>query len=303
MNQSASAMSIPQVPAPQQLQYLEAMGITAWTARYRLPHAAETLACEWSAPAPAAVPEPPVQRLHSLLDDASEAGIAPPVSAPMPEARPRSGNRAQTLLETAGAGVTVAETTLSTPLPVAPSTNVSTAPVASTIPTQEALRFTLQVTALDERWLIILVQPKPPTATERRLLNAMWCAAGIYADHTASFIDFQWPMIEGLIVESPIIEAQQGIKAFLDGRARAGLIPQRLVLFGDDNASMKAVNQVLALDDEAQSSLLSLPVWSAPSLSTLQGSASEKAALWPRLHALGQQWHKGRVEQGKETQV
>lgn len=302
MSQCASATTRPQVPAPQQLQYLEAMGITAWTARYRLPHAAETAACEWPDAAPAVVSEPPVQRLHSLLDDASAVTAAPPVQVATPEPRAPSVGRMRALLDTAEAATVADDAELSTPHSVSAVTDLSTPPVAATTPTvQEALRFTLQVTALDERWLIILVQPKSPTATEQRLLKAMWTAVGIEADHVEPFIDFQWPMIEGLVVESPVIEAQQGIKAFLDGRARAGLVPQRLVVFGnDDEASMKALSQVLALDDKEHSTLLSLPVWQAPSLSTLLESSAHKAALWPHLQALGQLWRKEHAKPSEE---
>lgn len=293
MSQRSSAMAVPQVAAPHQLQYLEAMGITAWTARYRLPHAAETATCEWPDKPAAVAEEPPAQRLHSLLDDTPKATA--PVSAPVtpaPAPAPVSG-RMRSLLD-----ATQAESTLSTPRSGTASAALSTSPtVADTATTpQEALRFALQVTALDDRWLVVLVQPHPPTPAEQRLLKAMLASVGIYADRTSAFIDFQWPMIEGLMVESPVIEAQQGIKAFLEGRACADLTPQRLVVFGaESDSSMSTFMRVLALDDAQQSTLLSLPVVQVPSLSTLMASPHEKAALWPTLHALGQQWHEHRT--------
>ncbi|MCA1770918.1 MAG: hypothetical protein LC652_13595, partial [Halomonas sp.] len=62
---------------PQRLQYLEAMGLTAWVARYALPNARPTPACEWALPeAPPA--EAPGERLHALLDEARESAPARP---------------------------------------------------------------------------------------------------------------------------------------------------------------------------------------------------------------------------------
>ena len=294
MTQRASAMAVPQVAASHQLQYLDAMGITTWTARYRIPNAAETPACEWPAVAPAPVAEPPVQRLHSLLDDTSAPrAVAPtpaPVSAPASPSASAPG-RMRALLDAANVEqAPQAKAEVSAPLARSETPPHEHAP-AESAPVQQALRFTLQVAALDDRWLVVLVQPQPPTVPQQRLLSALWSSVGIRAEHVSPFIDFQWPMIEGLMVESPVIEAQQGIKAFLDGRARSGLTPQQLMVFGADNDDgMKALMQVLALDAASQSSLLGLPVWQAPSLTTLMSSAQAKAALWPQLHALGRQW-------------
>lgn len=298
MTQRASAMDVPQVAAPHQLQYLDAMGITTWTARYRIPNAAETPACEWPDVVPVAAAEPPVQRLHSLLDDTSAPRpVAPapaPVSAPASPSASAPG-RMRALLDAANVEqAPQAKAVVS--VPVARSETPSSVPQhehapVDSAPVQQALRFTLQVAALDDRWLVVLVQPEPPTVPQQRLLSALWSSVGIRAEHVSPFIDFQWPMIEGLMVESPVIEAQQGIKAFLDGRARSGLTPQQLMVFGaHDDDGMKALMQVLALDAASQSSLLGLPVWQAPSLVALMSSGQAKAALWPRLHALGQQW-------------
>lgn len=304
MSQRASAMASPQVSAPHQLQYLEAMGITMWTARYRMPNAAETPACEWPEVAPAPAAQPPVQRLHSLLDDTtSTPTIAPKIAAASvssPSVTPTSSpGRMRALLDAAASEQTSSanaqESRPSSDEGKRSATASRSEPVASVDATpvpQQALRFSLQVAALDDRWLVVLVQPKPPTVSEQRLLSALWSSVGICANHVSPFIDFQWPMIEGLMVESPIVEAQQGIKAFLEGRARAGLTPQQLVLFGaNDDDGMAALLKVLALNEGAQSTLLNLPVWQAPSLATLLSSGQAKAALWPQLHALGQQWH------------
>ena len=51
---------------PQRLQYLEAMGITTWTSRYRFVNARPTEQVEWET-APAPEKPAPGQRLHALL--------------------------------------------------------------------------------------------------------------------------------------------------------------------------------------------------------------------------------------------
>ncbi|MBE0490489.1 MAG: hypothetical protein IBX53_15590, partial [Halomonas sp.] len=80
------------ITEPQRLQYLEAMGLTAWVARYALPNARPTPACEWELPeAPPA--EAPGDRLHALLDEASEVPPARSVEPEPPRAAraPRPG--------------------------------------------------------------------------------------------------------------------------------------------------------------------------------------------------------------------
>lgn len=297
MSQRVSTEAVPHASAPRQLQYLEAMGITAWTARYRMPNAAHTPECEWPEVAPASAAKPPAQRLYALLDEPPAAfseHVKQPIAA-KPSASPR---RMPPVLDGAvveksaspGAGLS-----LSAQRPERTALSTSAASSSTVLSAPQALRFTLQVAALEDRWLVVLVQAKPPTLTEQRLLVALWAAAGIHAD-AGAFIDFQWPMIEGLSVESPVIEAQQGISAFLDGRARAGLTVQQLVMFGaDQHDDMVALRQVLEINDAGQSELLSLPVWQGPALSELMASVEQKAALWPALHLLGQSWQTATV--------
>lgn len=280
---------VPQMAVPHQLQYLDAMGLRAWTARYQLPHAAETSACEWAEVA--AVPdaaEPPTQRLQSLIDEAPAS--TPSVSSALTAVRRSEGvsGRFKALLEDE-AGVS-ANTALPKAGHLAASDSQSIGDEQTSSIMQAALRFTLQVTVLERRWLVALVQPVMPNIHEQRLLAAMLSSVGIQPAERVSFIDFQWPMMEGLLTESPLIEAQQGIKAFLEGRAHEGLSLEKLVLFGDSEAeAMNAFRQVLDIDG-VQSGLLSLPVWQAPSLASLLVSAECKAELWPALHALGQDW-------------
>lgn len=261
-----------------QLQYLEAMGLTVWTARYRLPHAAETTACEWpeaSAPKPNT---PPSQRLHSLIDEA-EPSKAPTVKTPAPEPETVSPAGVREMLS-------ITDTSSSAP---------AREPMAATKPLQDALSFTMQITALDQRWLIILAQPHAPTDAEQRFLHQVLIAAGIRPNDPLRFLDFEWPMIKGLPVEDPVIEAQQGMRAFLEGRRQAGWVPERLLMFGDhESADWNALASVLQLQDdvpnELTSSLLQLPVWQSEALTSLMSNVEHKRALWPRLQAWTQWW-------------
>src|SRR5690554_7936995 len=73
------------------------MGLTAWVARYALPNARPTPACDWELPeAPPA--EAPGERLHALLDEAREVPPSPRPAEPEPPraARPpRPGMRSE----------------------------------------------------------------------------------------------------------------------------------------------------------------------------------------------------------------
>lgn len=265
-----------------QLQYLEAMGLTVWSARYRLPHAAVTPACAWpEAPTPS--PQaPPSQRLHSLIDDAvdtpaphhSATTPATPVDKPSP-----APARMREMLSLSNSPAPVNE-----PASVAPAKSM-----------QQALSFTMQIAALDQRWLIVLAQPHAPTETEQRFLRHLLTATGILPNEAPQFLDFQWPMIKGIPVEDPVIEAQQGMRAFLEGRREAGWSPERLLMFGDtehrDRQALECVLQLQNTSDEASSSLLKLPVWQSESLATLMSDADHKRALWPRTHMWMQWWN------------
>ena len=141
-------------PEPQRLQYLEAMGLTAWASRYRLPNALPTPACEWETASPEAEGRrAPGERLHALLDEAAEAQVAAPRPAPAePEPRHRlSSGKARALLgDLVPAEAKEAEHEAPRPGPVQQR--------------GEALRFTLQVACLDGRWLVLLPGKAPPAA-------------------------------------------------------------------------------------------------------------------------------------------
>ncbi|WP_108447367.1 hypothetical protein [Halomonas denitrificans] len=267
-------------PEPQRLQYLEAMGLTAWVARYRLPNALPTPEVEWASPGPeAATPPPPGERLHALLDEAAQARDATPREAPAepePPQRPPAGpGKARALL---GDIVPAIES------------EAAAEPVAAR-PAQragEALRFTLQVACLDGRWLILLPREAPPGATEVRLLRHLLQAAGVVPEQMPAFEAFRWPQVEGLPVEAPLEEAREGLQAFLAGRQRRGWVPERLLVFGDD----AVLDELLGVAD-AHCPLLGLPAWQGPALEELAGSAAAKRALWPRIADWRDAWEAG----------
>nr|WP_282103624.1 hypothetical protein [Halomonas getboli] len=261
------------------------MGLTAWTARYQLPNARPTEACEWELPTPDdSARQAPGERLQALLDTPVEPSSPPPSPAapvsPAAEApaRPPAGERkARALLGglvSEAAGDEIAPTTAPEPAPS----------VASGEP-QEALRFALQVACLDGRWLVVQPGEAAPSPLAQRLLVNLLRAAGVTPEHPPAFEPFHWPQIEGLHVQAPLDEARQGLSAFLAGRARRGWAPERLLVFGDE----ATLTRVLAIEDE-RSTALGLPAWQGPALDALAASAEAKRDLWPRLVDWGRAW-------------
>ncbi|APE31209.1 hypothetical protein BOX17_09765 [Halomonas aestuarii] len=267
-------------PEPQRLQYLEAMGLTAWVSRYRLPNALPTQEAEWEEPASRdAAPRAPGERLHALVDEVAEARATAPREAPAdpePRHRPPAGpGKARALL---GDMAPAAEEAAS-------DQSVATRP--TTAP-GEALRFTLQVACLDGRWLILLPREASPGASEARLLRHLLQAAGVVPEQMPPFEAFRWPQVEGLPVEAPLEEAGEGLQAFLAGRRRRGWVPERLLVFGHD----AVLDDLLGLA-EGHCPLLALPAWQGPDLGELEGSAEAKRALWPMMAGWRQAWQDG----------
>ncbi|QFT86322.1 hypothetical protein FIU88_15270 [Halomonas sp. THAF12] len=269
---------------PQRLQYLEAMGLTAWTARYRMPNARPTEACEWELPVPDdGARQAPGERLHALLDAPAEPSVPAPAAPASPAAEPR---------ERPPAGERKARALLGGLVPEAASEEA--APDAAPEPARsvesdeprEALRFALQVACLDGRWLVVQPGEAAPSPLAQRLLANLLRAAGVTPEHPPAFEAFHWPQIEGLDVQAPLDEARQGLGAFLAGRARRGWAPERLLVFGDE----ATLTRVLAIDD-GRSTALDLPAWQGPALETLAGSAEAKRDLWPRLLDWRREWH------------
>lgn len=267
------------VVEPQRSQYLEAMGLTAWVGRYRLPNAAPTPQCEWHVPE-AAPEQPPAQRLHALLDDAERAPS--PTAAHTPAAsgpETSQSKRARALLEQ---GDSASEPDVA----AAPASAAEPPRVAAPVERAAALRFTLQVAALDGRWLILLPDGHEPDATAQRLLASLLHAAGIVPGAAPAFQAFNWPMMEGLPVEAPLDEARDGLRAFVEGRRKRGWRPERLLMFGDSDV----LAPVLELE-AGQCRLLGIAGWQGPSLRELAHSAAAKRALWSALAEWREAWH------------
>lgn len=271
-------------------QYLDAMGFTAWVSRYRLPNAAPTQACEWLEPE--VVPtQPPAQRLHALLDDAETLPASPVVREPTPaNSSPgkhgsSQAKRARSLLAAEGIAVEPETDVVSDAVAAVGSTplaerEIATAPVVS-------LRFTLQIAALDGRWLVLLPSHREPDSTALRLLANLLQAARIVPGAAPSFQTFRWPMMEGQPVEAPLDEARDGLRAFVEGRRRRGWRPERLLVFGQD----ETLAPILELDD-GHCRLLGIPGWQGPSLQELSQSATAKRDLWSPLTDWQNAWHR-----------
>ncbi|SEL99620.1 hypothetical protein [Halomonas caseinilytica] len=264
---------------PHRLQYLEAMGLTAWVARYRLPNACPTDACEWE-PEPAAEgARAPGERLHALLEDAAEApSTAPSSKEPAASRLPPGQGKARALL----GDLVPEDASAPVEMPSEPARSSSVEPAG------EALRFTWQVACLDGRWLLVLPRDAGPSDVEYRLLGNLLRAAGVIPARPLGFESFRWPPLEGLAVEAPLEEAQEGLRAFLNGRRQRGWGPERLLVFGDD----AVLGDLLVLAD-GRSGLLAMPVWQGPDLSELAGSAEAKRALWPRVQGWRRDWRVG----------
>lgn len=286
---------------PQRSQYLEAMGFTAWVSRYRLPNAAPTQACEWLEPDTVPV-QPPAQRLHALLDSTERAPPSPATQEPAPASSTlassspgRHGSnqarRARAMLAAEGIAVEP-DTDGTNDLATAsvsdstPSGGQASAPLPSKKTAVVSLRFTLQIAALDGRWLILLPSHREPDATEQRLLANLLQAARIVPGAAPVFQTFRWPMMEGQPVEEPLDEARDGLRAFVEGRRQRGWRPEWLLVFGQD----ETLAPILELNDD-HCRLLGIPGWQGPSLQELLQSAAAKRELWPHLCSWQDAWH------------
>ncbi|WP_181872803.1 hypothetical protein [Billgrantia montanilacus] len=268
---------------PQRLQYLEAMGLTAWVARYRLPNARPSEACEWAPPERPAT-APPAERLHALLEDAEPPMARQPASVASPPPSPRAAQPGRARLLLGGGGV---EAGAGQAADAAEAASASEAPA-----NQEPLRFSLQVACLDDRWLLLMPGDEPPAEVHLKLLANLLRAVGITPSRLPRFQGFRWPPVEGLPAESPLEEAREGLQAFIAGAGRHGWAPERVLLFGSD----ETLDRVLSLDSE-HCELLDLPGWHGPGLDTLASSGEAKRALWPSLVTWRKAWHSNSEEE------
>lgn len=258
---------------PQRLQYLEAMGLTAWVARFQLPHARPTEACEWELPE-RLVASPPAERLHALLDEAgSVARQAPPAESAAEPPRATSPGRARQLL-----GITPSHEEAQQPVG-------EEATPTETRPVREPLRFVLQVGCLGGRWLVIVPQETAPDAIQSLLLDNLLKAAAIDIEQPPAFEAYRWPPMENLPAEAPLEEAREGLQAFVEGTRRRGWSPERVLVFGRDDTLDRLLDM-----REGQAELLGLPGWQGPALAELVQSAAAKRALWPTLLEWRRAW-------------
>lgn len=268
--------------------YLDAMGITSWGARYQLPNARPSEACEWEDAAPDAIP--PRERLQALLDD-----------APSPKRQPSKPQAAESPVSTeAIASPSAVRALLGQDKPT-PQKQASDKPVtadpATSAPSADAapaarakpLAFALSCLCLNGRWLML--QAGEMSALERQLLANLLHAAGVHRGELPQVTHFSWPpMTNAFAVEDPLAEAREGVAAFIEGQAsRQGWQLARLLWWGELGSEQAPLDNVLNIA-EGHSNTLSLPVWQGPTLAALLEGARSKRDVWPALRALGQQW-------------
>jgi len=256
-------------------QYLDAMGITAFASRYRLPNALATPACEWDDTPPPA-PASPSQRLHALLDDAQQAEVDR-AAAPAPPASSAS------LKELLNDGSARAEST-SVPVPV---------PVPAP---RQPLTFTLSCLCLGGRWLSL--HDGELTAEQRKLLVNIYRAAGIAPSAMSAWHTFTWPpLADGPAAAEPLEEAREGLRAFINGTAsRNGwTLAQGLWWAGEQETPLGEALDPHQEQSATSSHTLSLALWQGPALESLQETGA-KRALWPAIKALGERWREAQTD-------
>lgn len=285
--------------------YLDAIGITAWAAKYQLPNALPTEACEWEDSTPA--PTPPRERLQALLDDAP----APRRQTSKPQAPERQSSDPQASGETIASPSAVRalldqdKQSQDQKKPALANTDTSTPGVeaASTTPAKP-LKFELSCVCLEGRWMVLQAGKMSPL--EQQLLANLLQAAGIQRGALPEVSHFIWPQMDNAFaVEDPLDEAREGLAAFIAGSAsRQGWRLERLLWWGELNAELDVnseteqapLDRILNVTD-GQSQTLSLPLWQGPSLGSLLDGSHSKRDLWPALQSLGQLW----VDDAKPT--
>lgn len=266
--------------------YLDAMGITAWAAKYQLPNALPTEACEWEESTPA--PTPPRERLQALLDDAP----APRRQTSKPQAPELQSPEPQASGETI-ASPSAVRALLGQNKPAIANPDTAT-PHAEAAPAKP-LKFALSCVCLEGRWIVLQVGEMSPL--EQQLLANLLQAAGIQRGALPEVSHFTWPqMANAFAVEDPLDEAREGLAAFIAGSAsRQEWRLERLLWWGELEADTESGAEQASLErilnvTEGQSQTLSLPLWQGPSLGSLLDGSHNKRDLWPALQALGQQW-------------
>ena len=94
--------------------------------------------------------------------------------------------------------------------------------------------------------------------------------------------------MDDIPAQTPLEEAREGLRAFIEGRRRRGWQLERLLLFGAHHD----LERVLEIA-ESRSRLLELPAWCGPALDELMASADAKRDLLPLLVDWRKAWHRG----------
>lgn len=271
--------------------YLEAMGITAWAAKYQLPNALPTEACEWEDSPPDTTP--PRARLQALLDDAPAPKRASP-EARKPDATVASPSVVRALLKgTLGTDIqgsahqSSAHQSSGDQLKPASDVPHDVEPAVAT--PAKPLKFSLSCLCIEGRWLVM--QAGEMTTQQQQLLVNLLQAAGVKQAASTKVTHFTWPqLVNAFAVEDPLDEAREGLAAFIAGRvSRQGWQLEKLLWWGELGAEQAPLDRILNVA-EARSQTLSLPVWQGPSLVSLLEGTSSKRELWPALKALGESW-------------
>ncbi|MCX2525002.1 hypothetical protein [Larsenimonas rhizosphaerae] len=263
-------------------QYLEAMGLPMWEARYQLPHALPTPVCDWPEK-PAVAPQPGTRGMAALRDAAAPVSESAAAITPPDSATAESVVSARALLDDIRTSTDSSPASAGKPAAAQEVESSAADPVVDTVP--QEVRFTWAVAALEGRWLVVV--PGRALGTEAQaLLKALLVACRITPGHWPVFEQLGWPMIEGLPSPAPLDEAREGVKAFLSGRRGRGWVPERVMVFGQD----EQVASVLKIED-GESHLLGLPVWQGPALEDMLGEWTQKRRLWPRLAEWHTWWH------------
>lgn len=279
-------------------QYLDAMGITTWASRYRLPHALETSTCEWADVVPQR--DTPSQRLHALLDDAQQAetqrqahqtpDAIDEVSVQASSNHSASPQALRSLLDGTAEEADgtpqeqpPAEATPRKSAPDAETQNSAQVSAPNTKP--EPLVFTLSSCCIEGRWLSLV--PGGLGRTEQALLNNLLGVITGTPSTSANVMTFSWPpMANGPQPDDPMEEARDGLNAFISGTARRnGWQLEHVLWWGASQASLFAA--LLNLEN-GQSQTLGLPVWQGAALDELAQSIDAKRRLLPRLLDLRQ---------------
>lgn len=267
------------ISEPQRRQYLSAMGITGWEARFCLPNALETPACDWEWQAPAE--GTPSEKIHALLEQT--AGTTDP--EPL---QPDRSASVRALLDDASDSNVSAEGHSSTDSQASPSTVAEHAPAPSPPLVgglaAAPLRFSLTGAAINRRWLVLYAGEE--ASGDLELLHDLLSTAGLEPAEALECMPFDWPLIEaGWASEDPVQEARDGVRAFIQGgERRNGWKLEQLLWWGPLDSPLDAVMQL----DQGSSATLQLPLWQGPALSELRRSGDTKRQLLPELLALGQ---------------